>query len=433
MKRMVVAIILSVLVSALLAVPGFAQNTTWDLTETLEISNAILGMRIAYPAGWSVDNQRQITVINQLAVDQERAFDDDFVTQGYSIHFEYFTARQMRQLGFQPASTTVAEFFDANSQRYGYQQPVETSDLSFLANPALRAQTIDGAGNSVSTVQGLMGGVGIILTLAAPSPETLDAFLPTWEHMLDSVELFKGTVNLGDYGLSFECRGEGSPTVIAETGWGDRSTGWLPRLLPNLPESTHICAVNRRLDLGDGAVEQHTADLHRALLDTGIAGPYVLVGWSYGGFVIRVFADEYPDTVVGMVLVDASHEDFTVRMAEVLSQKALDELGSDPGFEVSAARVAQTGSLGDMPLVVLTAEKTAAYLVSNGVSQNTADEIEQVFQPIWINELQAGLAHLSTRGRQIIVPGTNHLSISVDPAVTDAILEVLDELSAQSN
>ena len=92
------------------------------------------------------------------------------MTQGYSIRIEIVSVRQMRQLGLQPASATPAEFFQANSQRYNYQQPVETSDLTVLTRTALRAQTIDGAGNAVSTVQAVIDGVGFMLTLAAPSP-----------------------------------------------------------------------------------------------------------------------------------------------------------------------------------------------------------------------------------------------------------------------
>jgi pimeloyl-ACP methyl ester carboxylesterase len=50
-------------------------------------------------------------------------------------------------------------------------------------------------------------------------------------------------------------------------------------------------------------------ELHTALQRAGIDGPYVLAGHSYGGMVVRMFADLYPDEVVGLVLVDASHPD----------------------------------------------------------------------------------------------------------------------------
>jgi pimeloyl-ACP methyl ester carboxylesterase len=54
---------------------------------------------------------------------------------------------------------------------------------------------------------------------------------------------------------------------------------------------------------------QSAGELHAALQRAGIAGPYIVAGHSYGGLVVRAFADRYPDEVVGMVLVDASHPD----------------------------------------------------------------------------------------------------------------------------
>jgi pimeloyl-ACP methyl ester carboxylesterase len=53
-------------------------------------------------------------------------------------------------------------------------------------------------------------------------------------------------------------------------------------------------------------------ELHTLLTNTGIAGPYVLVGHSFGGLYTRVYANQYPDEVAGMVLVDASHPDMWV-------------------------------------------------------------------------------------------------------------------------
>ena len=56
-------------------------------------------------------------------------------------------------------------------------------------------------------------------------------------------------------------------------------------------------------------------ELHRLLERAGITGPYVLVGHSLGGFVARLYRQDHPDDVVGMVLVDAGHE-LEMRQAE---------------------------------------------------------------------------------------------------------------------
>ena len=50
-----------------------------------------------------------------------------------------------------------------------------------------------------------------------------------------------------------------------------------------------------------------------------LPGPYVLVGHSSGGLVARLYASEYPDDVVGMVLLDSTHEDVWLRFQEALT------------------------------------------------------------------------------------------------------------------
>ena len=49
--------------------------------------------------------------------------------------------------------------------------------------------------------------------------------------------------------------------------------------------------------------------VHRLLEGAGVDPPYVVVGHSYGGFVSRLFAAEYPGETAGLVLIDSSHED----------------------------------------------------------------------------------------------------------------------------
>ena len=55
--------------------------------------------------------------------------------------------------------------------------------------------------------------------------------------------------------------------------------------------------------------DQATHDLHLLLTNADVRGPYVLVGHSLGGMLIRFYQAKYPNDVVGMVLVDSSHED----------------------------------------------------------------------------------------------------------------------------
>jgi pimeloyl-ACP methyl ester carboxylesterase len=61
-------------------------------------------------------------------------------------------------------------------------------------------------------------------------------------------------------------------------------------------------------------MRQESYELHLLLEKTGMRPPYVLVGHSYGGLLARVFAEQYPTEVAGMVLVDATHESTVLNM-----------------------------------------------------------------------------------------------------------------------
>ena len=58
------------------------------------------------------------------------------------------------------------------------------------------------------------------------------------------------------------------------------------------------------------SAKQIASELHAALQKSGVKPPYVMVGHSFGGIYVRVFADMYPNEVVGMVLIDPSQESF---------------------------------------------------------------------------------------------------------------------------
>ena len=121
-------------------------------------------------------------------------------------------------------------------------------------------------------------------------------------------------VNIGGQRLHIDCRGSGSPTVLLEAGAGDVSVIW-SLVQPLVARSTRTCSYDRGgyawSDPGTTprTFAQLSAELHSALDSLRIHGPFILVGQSYGGFVVRGFAKQYPQDVAGMVLVDAVHED----------------------------------------------------------------------------------------------------------------------------
>ena len=123
--------------------------------------------------------------------------------------------------------------------------------------------------------------------------------------------------DLGGHRLHVNCTGKGSPTVVVENGLGDFSFDWI-LVQARVSRFTRICTYDRAgyawSDPGPKprTFAQLNLELHDALSKLGEKGPFVLVGHSYGGPVVRNFAATYPKEVAGMVLVDAAHEGLRV-------------------------------------------------------------------------------------------------------------------------
>ncbi len=152
---------------------------------------------------------------------------------------------------------------------------------------------------------------------------------------------FAGLVDIGDgRRLYLECAGQDSPTVVLESGFRTRADLWsddliqpeAPRTMvfPGVAAFTRVCAYDRPgtatvtedvllPSRSDPVAMPRTAaesvdDLHALLETADVPGPYVLVGHSYGGMLMRLYASTYPDEVVGMVLVDAFSEGLKAQM-----------------------------------------------------------------------------------------------------------------------
>ena len=255
-------------------------------------------------------------------------------------------------------------------------------------------------------------------------------------------------VNVGGHRLHIYCLGEGSPTVVLDAMADGMSVNWI-RVQTRVAEVTRVCAYDRA---GLGWSEpspppldaiQAADDLRALLSNTGIEGPYLLTGHSYGSHVVRVFTARYPNQVVGLVLVDPgilyrdprfpdelateeSEADRFLTMAPWLARVGLMRL-SGQGIALSqdlpprqraeynasyntvrfwqaqhiqhlswqdtTFQVKATDGLGNLPLIVLSAGQPD-------------DEIRQ----IW-NDVNAGLALLSSRGIHRVIEGATHTGL----------------------
>src|SRR5437762_8013276 len=120
-------------------------------------------------------------------------------------------------------------------------------------------------------------------------------------------------VDVGGWRLHLNCTGDArssQPTVILEAGKGDFSVEW-SLVQPGVARFARVCSYDRA---GDGwsdlgphprTMHQIVYELHTLLDKAGEHPPYVLVGHSYGGWLVRLYQSMYPSDVAGMVLVEA--------------------------------------------------------------------------------------------------------------------------------
>jgi len=242
------------------------------------------------------------------------------------------------------------------------------------------------------------------------------------------------------------CTGEGSPTVILESGLGDSFVSWR-KVQPQIAAYAHVCSYDRAgLGYSESSDEPRTSQviatqLHALLQAAGIAPPYVLVGHSMGGYDVRLYTKAYPSEVVGMVLVDASHPDQDNRFPPDLKamegswqreqeflkytmpfgvprllgfceddpveraagcnwSSAREQVAEMKAFPESAAQTATAGSLGDLPLAVLSHDP-------DKLNTELPPDIAKPVNQLW-EKMQEELAHLSTRGTQTISKNSSH-------------------------
>ena len=313
---------------------------------------------------------------------------------------------------------------------------------------------------------------------------------PAYAHARRLVELEPGRR------LNLYCTGKGSPTVIFDSGGGDETIAWAT-VQPVIAGHTQACSYDRAgLGFSDpGKRISDSAnivdDLHRLLTAAAIKPPYVLVGASYGGLNVRLYADTYPEEVVGMVLVDSTSEDWKEEELKLDprhltgEQARAQNFTSDWRSRRDCVRAASTGfvegtelykqCVGEPNPTVSKAINDAELKAHQSVGHQqallseeesifftSADEVraarrwygamplivltsEPVAKPranetpefrAALNRLHAVLADqmaaLSTRGVLRPVPNSTHeIQLSQPDAVNSAILEVLGEASQQ--
>jgi pimeloyl-ACP methyl ester carboxylesterase len=174
--------------------------------------------------------------------------------------------------------------------------------------------------------------------------------------------------------------GPAGPTLVFEAGLGDDISDWDSVLVRAAAIAPVVAYARAGLGRSDPVTGPHTAsqavrDLHDLLAVLHIVPPYVLVGSSYGGLLVRLYTSVYPHEVAGLVLVDGVHEE-QVRRWGVLdstypaafkrffdSVLAVKPSGAEAEETRETMRIQAAGTveglrpLPDIPIAVLTSMK----------------------------------------------------------------------------
>jgi pimeloyl-ACP methyl ester carboxylesterase len=280
-------------------------------------------------------------------------------------------------------------------------------------------------------------------------------------------------VEAGGYSLHLYCTGREAeaPTVVMDSGLGGTVLDW-QLVQQELANSTRVCTYDRAgMGWSDPGAQPRTSqqiagELHMLLGNGGVEVPYVLVGHSFGGTNMQVYASQYPDEVAGMVLVDSALEDeeaVTLTRSLQPSPVLLKFLatigvtrlpytlgGEAPGLtspeledeqaaisshrkhifaiadetssleESFAENRAHPMTLGDKPLMVLTAGTVQTE--GMGFSAEQADQLDKLH-----SESQAALTTRSENSRQIIAEDSGHyIQVEQPTLVIDAVRTVVD-------
>ncbi len=268
-------------------------------------------------------------------------------------------------------------------------------------------------------------------------------------------------VELGSHRLHIFCVGTGGPTVVIDSGLGGSSLEWI-KVQRSLAQYVRVCSYDRA-GYGwsePGPLPRTTSrivdELFQLLKNANIAGPYVLVGHSFGGYTAQLFANRYPDETAGLVLVDSSHpEQFerflappiranlapsgknrhmmlspSPRMPENLpdevkpivhvlnlrgeTRRAMGHELLD--FRLSAQQVREAPALPNVPMVVLTRGKRVWPQTDRG----------QQMEQLW-SQLQVELANRTQRAIHILAHRSgHHVHLDQPELVANSVQLVVD-------
>lgn len=266
-------------------------------------------------------------------------------------------------------------------------------------------------------------------------------------------------VDVGGYRLHIYCTGEGSPPVVVASGGFSFDWGLVQ---PKVAQCTRICtydpsgtAWSDRVKPGNLVTcQDRISELHRLLRSARINGPYVIVGFSIGALVARLYATEHLSDIAGMVLVDHAFIDTNDSEGAAKSQRQSSNLDSPPvlvsktpitldlednqNFAKLPARDQQlhrwaSSIHSDRPTPEMAARCLSEIELHNKFSFPLGDKplvvISTAYDSPRYVELQRKLLTLSRNSEQVIAENSTHMVIIDQPQIVISAIEKVVELA----
>ena len=276
-------------------------------------------------------------------------------------------------------------------------------------------------------------------------------------HFVDTYPKPGQLVDVDGYNMHLKCSGSGARTIILEAGAGSWSMDWY-LVQSELSKVARVCSYDRA---GTGwsdrrpeprDINRLVSELDSLLRKALVKPPYIMVGASFGGMIVQLFENRYPDLVTALVLIDGRPKDYFERYEKIVpnsKERLIEEMKTITflyGFGLLAAVVNskppegvpatlqelyldhgrmtkqaiawakeridgadneqlahRIGHIGDKPLLVISHGKKNMFAGRSGLSTSQAASLEALFA-----SMQLGLTDLSTNSRHVIAEQSGH-------------------------
>ena len=235
-------------------------------------------------------------------------------------------------------------------------------------------------------------------------------------------------VDVGGHSLNLLIGGQGSPAVVFEGGFGAGIASW-STVQKEVAAFARTVSYDRagigqsQLGPKPRSAKQIATELHVALDKAGVKPPYVLVGHSFGGIYVRVFADMYPKEVVGLVLIDPSQESFN----EWLRKSQPDRVKSAEAQMASAPE----GVRAEAATTESSYAEARAAKIPQGIPVTLLSATEDESMPadarrIWVEKHKEWIATVPG-GKHVVVEKTAHfIQVQQPKLVIETIQQMLN-------